>query len=145
MITPRRIVVSVLLAGAIALLLYSFTLVRPTSTPVVFKNAAVKAVSPTVGALVLRETAVGITLGPGYSLASQVTDGLSIQSDGATTGIPQDQIQITPGQNLYTFLPSAGQAVAELPVGRVCVIAEIEQVSNPNAAPQQFSWCFQTQ
>ena len=144
MITPRRIVVSLVLAGAIALLVYSFTLVRPTSSPVVFKNSAVSAVSPAPQALVLRETSIAITLAPGYSLSSQV-DGLAITSDGASTGIPEDEIQITPAQNQYTFLPAAGQVLSELPVGRVCGVAEIVLKSNPNATPQQFSWCFQTQ
>jgi hypothetical protein len=144
-ITSRRVVISLILAACVALLVYSFTLVRPTDTPVVFKNTAVKAVSPTVGALALRESSIAITLSPGYVLASQETDGLSISSDGASTGIPQDQIQVTPGQNQYTFLPAAGQQLSELPVGRVCVVAQILNTTVANAVAQPFSWCFQTQ
>ncbi|HEX3426638.1 MAG TPA: hypothetical protein VHT30_10940 [Acidimicrobiales bacterium] len=145
MITRRRVVVSLILATCFALFIWSFSLVRPTNTPVVFKNSAVKAVSPTVGALVLRESSVAITLAPGYNLASQNIDGLSISADGAATGIPTDEIQITPAQNQYSFLPTGGSVLSELPVGRVCAIAEILSTNNPSGAPQSFSWCFQTQ
>lgn len=145
MITTRRVVISILLAVAVGIVIYSFTLVRPTDTPPVFKNSAVKAVSPMMGALVLRESSVAITLAPGYQLATQSTDGLSISAGGAVTGVPQDQIAITPAQNQYMFLPTGGTVLTELPVGRVCAIAEIVPATAPNSSPQAFSWCFQTQ
>ena len=144
MITGRRVVVSIVLAFAAGLLIYSFSLVRPTNTPPVFKNSAVKTVSPAISALVLRESSVAITLAPGYQLATSV-DGLSVSSNGAATGIPQDEIMVTPAQNQYSFLPTGGAVLSELPVGRVCAIAEIVQATQPGATPQQFSWCFQTQ
>lgn len=145
MITRRRVVVSLILAVCFGLFVWSFSLVRPTNTPVVFKNSAVKAVSPAVGALVLRESSVAITLAPGFNLASQNVDGLSISADGAVTGIPNDEIQQTPAQNQYSFLPAGGAVLSELPVGRVCATAEILSANNPGGLPQPFSWCFQTQ
>lgn len=145
MITTRRVVISVLLTLAAGLLIYSFTLVRPDNAPVVFKNSSVKTVSPMIGALVLRESSVAITLAPGYQLATQGLDGMSISAGGAVTGIPQDQIAVTPAQNQYVFLPTGGGVLSELPVGRVCAIAEIVQDTTPSATPQAFSWCFQTQ
>ncbi|MGH9127372.1 MAG: hypothetical protein ACRDZ8_22035 [Acidimicrobiales bacterium] len=145
MITTRRVVISVLLTLAVGVLIYSFTLVRPANAPVVYKNSSVKTVSPSIGTLVLRESAVAITLAPGYQLATQGTDGLTIIADGAVTGIPQDQIAITPAQNQYVFLPTGGGVLSELPLGRVCAIAEIVQDTAPSATPQSFSWCFQTQ
>lgn len=145
MITKRRLVLSVILAGALVLFVWGFTLVRPTDTPVIFKNSAVVTVSPAPASLVLRQTSVAITLAPGFTLATANDDGLAISSDGATTGIPLDEIQILPGQNEYTFLPGAGQQVSELPVGRVCAVAQIERASQPNVPPTPFSWCFQTQ
>jgi hypothetical protein len=144
-ITARRLVISVILAGCVGLLLWSFTLVRPTTTAPVYKNSAVKAVSPTQGSLVLRESSVTITLAPGYTLAMQNADGMSIGSEGSTIGIPQDQIQVVSTLNSYTFLPAAGQVLSELPVGRVCAIAQILSTTIPDALPQSFSWCFQTQ
>jgi len=144
-ITTRRLVVSVILASCFALLVWSFTLVRPTTTTPVYKNSAVKAVSPLQSTLVLRESSVSITLAPGYTLAMQDTDGLTISSEGAAVGVPQDQIQVQGGLNSYTFLPANGQVLSELPVGRVCAAAQILNTTVVDARPQSFSWCFETQ
>jgi hypothetical protein len=144
-ITRRRLVISVILAGTLALFIYSFSITRPASTPIIFKNSAVVTVSPLPAALVLRESSIGITLSQGYALATANVDGLSISTNGATTGIPLDQLQIQPGQNEFTFAPAPGRQFSELPVGRVCAVAEIEKTAEPNLPPSSFSWCFQTQ
>jgi hypothetical protein len=144
-ITRRRLIISVVLAGALAIFVYSFTLVRPTDTPVIFKNSAVVRVSPVPAALVLRQSSIGITLSTGYSLATAAVDGLAISFNGSTTGIPLDQLQIQPGQNEYTFSPGSGRQFSELPVGRVCAIAQIQKTNQPEIPPTPFSWCFQTQ
>ena len=145
MITKRRLVISVILAATLAIFVFSFTLVRPANTPIIFKNSAVVRVSPQLGSLVLRQSSVAITLAAGYSLATTSSDGLAIVSNGATTGIPQDELQIQPGQNEFTFAPGAGRQFSELPVGRVCAVAQIAKSTQPDLPPTPFSWCFQTQ
>jgi hypothetical protein len=142
MITIRRAVISVILAGCFALMVFGFTQVRPTNTPPTFKNAAVKGVSPNPGDLVLRQSPVSITLMPGYTLAYDTVEGLAISTDGERVGIPQDELQIVGNQ--YAFLPAPGRQFSELPVGRVCVVVQIKQAVNPGDPGQPFSWCFQT-
>lgn len=146
MITRRRVVVSLLLALAAAIMVYGFNGVRNTDTPVVYPNKAILGVSPAVGATsVLRQSSVAVTLAQGYALAQQNTFGMSISVDGGTTGIPQDEIQLTPAENQYTFDPGSGKALSELPLGRVCVVLAIAKTANPELAPSSYSWCFPTQ
>ena len=140
MITRRRIVISVILAGAVAVLVFGFTLVRPTDQAVVYTDPAVKVLYPKPGDLVLRETRVGVTLGQDFTLAYATTNGMAINK----IGIPQDQLDVIAGLNQYFFYPAPGKEISELPVGRVCVDLRIRRVVDPNDAGRQFSWCFQT-
>ncbi|MDQ6616742.1 MAG: hypothetical protein M3083_18850 [Actinomycetota bacterium] len=144
MITARRAVISIILAGCAALMVWGFTLVRPTHTPPIFRNSAVKTVSPEPGNLVLRQDRVSVTLAQGYTLASDSADGLSIETNGAIIGIPQDEVQVLPGQNQYSFAPGVGRQFSELPVGRVCAIIQIKKAANPGDPGDPFKWCFQT-
>jgi hypothetical protein len=143
-ITARRAVISVILAACAALMVYGFTQVRPTKTPVIFKNSAVVSVVPAPGDLVLRQSMVGITLAQGYTLAYENVEGFEIGVNGSSVGIPQDELQILPGQNQYSFSPAPGRQFSELPVGRVCVTTTIRRAANVADAGQTFSWCFQT-
>ena len=142
MITTRRAVISIILAGCAALMVWGFTLVRPAKTPVVFRNSAVKAVSPAPGDLVLRQSSLSVTLAPGYTLAYDTAEGFSVSSGGETVGIPQDELQIVGNQ--YVFLPAPGRQYSELPVGRVCAVAQIRMGTDPADPGSPFSWCFQT-
>jgi hypothetical protein len=145
-ITRRRVVVSLLLAFAAAIMVYGFSGVRPEDTPVLYKNAAVIGVSPAEGATsVLRQSSVSVTLASGYELDTQTAFGMSISVEGSVTGIPEDQIQYISAENQYTFDPSAGEAYSELPLGKVCVDLVISKTANPNLSPTNFSWCFPTQ
>lgn len=146
MITRRRIVVSVALAFAAAIMFYSFSQVRPENTPVIYKNSAVVGVSPAEGATsVLRQSSVSVTLASGYQLDQQKTNGMSISVAGSTTGIPEDQIQYIAAENQYTYQPESGSTFSELPLGRVCVVLAIDRTANPNLGDTSFSWCFPTQ
>ena len=93
-------------AGALALMVWGLSGTRPTSTPITYANPAVQSVQPEPGALALRQEAIGVTLKPNYTLAQQTTDGMSVNS----TGIPQDQIQVMPSLNQYLFTPGEGKA-----------------------------------
>jgi hypothetical protein len=146
MITTRRVVLSVILAAAFAVMVYGFTQVRPTNTPVVFKNSKVVTVYPAVNSTgVFRQSKVAVTLAPGYTLAYQNSEGMSIGVSGAGVGIPQDELDIFPGQNEFTFSPGAGKTLTELPAGRVCVGLLIVPTSNLADPGTSFSWCFPTQ
>ena len=140
MITRRRLVISFILAGAVAVLVFGFTLVRPTDQAVLYTDPAVRVLYPKPGDLVLRETRVGATLSQADTLAYGTTNGMAINK----IGVPQDQLDVIAGLNQYFFYPGAGKEITELPVGRVCVDLRIRRVVDLNDAGRPFSWCFQT-
>jgi hypothetical protein len=143
-ITKRRVIISVILAFCAALLVLSFTLVRPTNTVASLSDHRVVAVTPQPGDLVLRQSSVGVTLATGYTLAYDTENGLAIGVNGSVVGIPLDELQILPGQNQYSFAPAPGRQFSELPVGRVCVKVLIRSNLNTGDPGTPFSWCFQT-
>ncbi len=145
MVTRRRIVISLILAGCFAIMVYGFTQVRPTNTVAALSDHRVVSVSPQPGALVLRQSGVGVTLATGYTLAYDVENGLAIGVNGAVVGIPQDELQILPGQNQFAFAPAVGRQFSELPVGRICVKVLIRRTISLGDPGTPFSWCFQTQ
>jgi hypothetical protein len=144
-ITRRQAVVSVILAGCAALMVFGFTQVRPTNTVANLSDHRVVSVTPQPGTLVLRQSSVGVQLATGYTLAYDVDNGLAIGVSGSTVGIPLDELQILPGQNQFSFAPASGRQFAELPVGRVCVKVLIRRTVSLGDPGTPFSWCFQTQ
>jgi len=141
LITRRRIVISVILAGAVAVLVFGFTLVRPADQAVVYTDSAVRMLyPPKPGDVILRESRVGVTLSQDYTLAYGTTNGMAINK----IGIPQDQLDVIAGLNQYFYYPAPGKEISELPVGRVCVDLQIRRVVDPNDTGRRFSWCFQT-
>ncbi|MDP9073016.1 MAG: hypothetical protein M3N98_02375 [Actinomycetota bacterium] len=140
MITRRRIVISIILAAAVAVMVFGFTQVRPTNQAVLYKDPAILDLTPKPGDLVLRETRVGVTLSQAYTLAYGSLNGMAINR----IGIPQDQLDIIAGLNQYYFYPAPGKEISELPVGRVCVDLRIRRVVDVTDPGRQFSSCFQT-
>ncbi len=138
MITPRRIVISVLLAGCLVLLVWGFGLSRSSTGAVTYTDSAVKALEPQPGVLALRQERIGVTLGSDSSLAEQNADGLSI--DGV--GIPQDQIEFVPGLNQYFYTPGPGKEISALAPGRNCASILIKRTTDPNDRGHPFSWCW---
>ncbi len=140
MITRRRLVISLILAGCVALMGWGFTLVRPTNQPIVIKDSAVKALIPAPGDRVLRQAFISATLAQDYTLAYDTSPGFAV----AAVGIPQDQLQIVPGLNQYFFYPGPGKELTELPSGRVCVSLRLKRVLIPTDPGRPFGWCFFT-
>jgi hypothetical protein len=138
LVTPRRIIISVVVAGALALLVWGLSGTRPTSTPITYTNPAVQSVQPEPGVLALRQEAIGVTLKPNYTLAQQNTDGMSVNG----TGIPQDEIQVMPSLNQYLYTPTSGKVVSALPPGRNCASVLIRLASDPSDPGTPFGWCF---
>lgn len=141
MITPRRIVISVLLAICLVGIPFGFSLGRSDTAPIVYKDPAVRSLTPQPGDLALRQARIGVTLATPFTLAEASTDGMSI--DGI--GIPEDQLEIIPGLNQYFFTPGAGKDVSSLPPGRNCVQILIKRVIDPTDPGRSFSWCFNSQ
>lgn len=138
MITGRRIVISILLAGCLALFGWSLSAARPGNTPVIYTDRAVLSLEPQPGALAIRQERIGVTLASEFTLAQSTTSGLFVNG----TGIPEDQIEVVPGLNEYFYTPGPGQEVASLPPGRNCATIVIKVATDPTDAGHRFSWCF---
>ena len=131
-VTPRRIVISVLVAFAVALLVFAVNL-HHDNPPPVFTNPAVEATYPNAGDLDLRQARIGIDLKSGY------TTELSL--DGQP--IPKDQVEVVVGLDQYFYQPGPGTATGALAPGRHCVRADITNVTAPNEPQTSYAWCFQ--
>jgi hypothetical protein len=136
-ITGRRIVISLLLAGCLALFVWGQSHTRPSVTPVIYTDRAIQALEPQPGALALRQERIGVTLTSDYTLAQSASPGLVING----RGIPQDQIEVT-GLNQYSYLPGPGKDVTSLPPGRNCATIMIKRATDPTDNGHRFSWCF---
>lgn len=141
MITPRRVIISVLLAACAVGLAYGASLGRPDNKPITYSDPAIKSLTPQPGDLALRQARVGVTLATPYTLAQQSSSGMSINGQG----IPQDQIEVIPGLNQYFYTPGPGKEVSSLPPGRNCAQLIIKRVIDPTDQGHPFSWCFQSQ
>jgi hypothetical protein len=137
-ITPRRIIISIVLAGCVVLLVWGLSQTRSATAPVLYNDPAIVSLEPMPGVLALRQERIGVTLKTPFTLAQSTTSGMSI--NGA--GIPQDQIEVVPGLNQYFYTPGPGKEVSALPPGRNCVTIVIKRVTDPTDTGHRFGWCF---
>ncbi|MBA3653134.1 MAG: hypothetical protein H0W70_02955 [Actinobacteria bacterium] len=129
----RRIIITLLLAAACAGFVFAFT--RPTDNQQpALRDAAVRHVEPTPGALVLRQTEVSIDLDAGYRGVLNV-DGREI---------PDDQLDRIGGLNRVAFTPGDGKDIKQLAPGRHKVTAIFWPVDRTrDDAGRQFVWNFE--
>ena len=128
----RRVVLSLLVAFAVALFVFALNLHHDPAPPV-FTNEAVEATYPNAGDLDLRQARIGIDLKSGY------TAELSIDN----TPIPKDQVEVVVGLDQYFYQPGPGTATGALSPGRHCATADITKVTDPTNPQSRYSWCFQ--
>jgi hypothetical protein len=138
LITARRLVVSIIVAGAVAALVVGFSLSRPPAKVPVYSDPAIAQLFPKPGDSVLRQDRVGAALRPDFTLAQDTSAGFVVNQ----TGIPQDQLEIIPGLNEYFFTPGSGKELSQLPSGRVCVALHLKPVGAPDSQSHSFNWCF---
>lgn len=131
LLTPRRVVSSLLLAGAFAGVYMAFILHDDSPNPKL-RPAAVRVVSPEPASLQLRQTEIFVELQPAYR-GSLAINGIPI---------PDDQLAVIDGLNRYSFTPGEGREIDELPPGRTCAEVSFEQVTDPNVEPGRYRWCF---
>ena len=144
LITLRRIVISLILAACLVGLGYGLSLSRSTSKPIIYKDSAIKVLTPEPGDLALSQATIGVTLAPAYTLADTNSPGFAISTGNGTVGIPQDQLDIVAGLNQYFFTPGPDKDVTQLPPGRNCVTLHIKRADDPSDQGHAFSWCFQS-
>jgi len=129
--TPRRVVSSLLLAVAFAGLYMAFVLHDDSPNPKL-RPSAVRTVAPEPATLQLRQTEIFVELEPAYRGTLTVNG----------TPIPDDQLDVIVGLNRYSFTPDEGKEIDELPPGRTCAEVTFLLVTDENAEPGRYRWCF---
>ena len=129
--TFRRVVSSVLLAGALAGFVVAFVM-HEEDPELAAKPRQVTAVSPEPGTLQLRQTEIFVELDPSYK------GSLSING----TLIPDDQLDVIGGLNRISFTPGKGKELRSLPPGRNCSEVTFEPAVGAGADAGRYRWCF---
>ena len=127
-----RIVISVLLAAAIAGIVLSFSLFKEdTSTPTV-RDAAITSFEPPVGSHVLRQGLIAYELDPIYTGVLFV-DGMEI---------PPEELEPTALTNQIGYTPSKDKVTGVLKPGKHTATAEFWLRSKTRDSSRSFSWSF---
>jgi hypothetical protein len=132
LVTRRRIVYTVVLAGAAVALVAAFTIhPDPVAVP---RDPAVVAVSPKENDTDVRQTTISVDLATTYSG--------SLRFDGVT--IPDDQVdRIQTGYNRISFTPGPGKEFRSLPAGRHCAAVTYWPTGqDPVNTSKTYAWCF---
>lgn len=129
--TFRRVVSSVLLAGAFAGLVVAF-IMHEEDPEAAAQPRQVTAVSPEPGTLQLRQIEIFVELDPTYR------GSLSVNG----RPIPDDQLDVIGGLNRISFTPGAGKELRSLPAGRNCAEVIFEPAVGTGGDPGRYRWCF---
>ena len=139
MITPRRIVLTLLITAALFTFVFAFTL---GEEPKDVASEAVEQLIPAPNDVVLQQDEVGVDLKAGW-LATLSIGAVRIPEDQVNCRIecPATDIGVDP-QNRFIFTPGDGLEIEELPTGRVCAAAHVWRVDETPAEGQNVAWCF---
>ena len=139
MLSPRRVVITLLVALALFTFVLAFTLGEDPKDPA---TEAIELLIPSANDVVLQQNDVGVDLKPGF-LAIIAINGVRIPEDqiNCRDTCPAADIGVDP-QNRFVFTPGAGKELEELPSGRVCAVALIWKVGETELDGQSVPWCF---
>jgi len=132
LVTPRRALISVVLAGCLVALVWALSLTRPGPVQPVYSDPAVHQLFPEPGDHVLRQERVGVTLTSPYTGVLQV-NGVEI---------PEDETERVAGLNQIFYTPGQGKAVETLGPDRNCVAVVIWRYDQSRDQSRRFAWCF---
>ena len=131
-ITPYRVIVSLLLAGAIAALYVGFASFQDPE-PNITNSRVVLDVLPALNTTALpRQTRIFAKLKPGY-VGSLVVNG---------TEIPADQVDHLEGSNTVGFLPGPKTAAGALKAGKNCALVFFWKPELSRATAESYEWCW---
>ena len=133
-VTVRRVVISLLLAVALAGFFYAFSSGEDPPPPLLI-DEAIERTEPPQGALALRQSRIGVDLVPGYTAELKI--------DGRV--IPADQVEKVVGLDQYWYTPGPGTETGPLEPGRHCASAVLTKLGTAEAPPEvreSNSWCF---
>ena len=127
-----RVVMGVLIIGALVGFVWSFTLFKEdTSTPTV-RDTAVRSFQPTTGSHVLRQSLIAYELDPSYTGVLFV--------DG--TEIPPEELEPTALTNQIAYTPSKEKITGVLKAGKHTATAEFWPRDKTRSDSRSFTWSF---
>lgn len=133
LVTPRRLLITALLAVAAAGVAFAFTSSRDEVVPA--RRAGIVRVFPADGTLSLRQDAVGVELAFGYSGVLRLD----------RVELPDDQLaRLNIGQGTrISYTPGEGTETGALSEGRHCASVTFWRTSEgPDTAGPPYTWCF---
>lgn len=132
-ITPHRVVYTVLIAIALGAIVVAVNNGRPNPTAISDADPSIDALVPTPGSEVLRQAQIGIDLASGYT-AELTVNGIPI---------PADQVIGDPSLAQFFYLPRPDGAAGELNPGPNCITATYWRVADGPERASSESWCFE--
>lgn len=130
--TLRRIVLSLGIVGALALIGIGFSLTEEPDRSEKIFDSAVRQVFPAGGELDLRQSDIGFQLAPDYEGRLQV-DGINI---------PDDQVRFQVGLNIWLFRPGPDTETGALRPGRHTATAIFWPKGKTESDSRSYSWSF---
>jgi hypothetical protein len=144
----RRFGASVLIAGALALIVYGFASAQTGDQAVQISDPAIERVLPMPGALVLRQSQVGADLAPGYR-GVLIIDGQEIPTqDAQATGNASSDATVNYdavfdlAQNTVLFLPRQGATIEQFAPGDHQATIVYWKLEESRDEAKTFSWKF---
>ena len=132
LVTPYRVVVSVLLAVAAAAMYIAFISAKEPEKDIT-NSLNVVAVRPDISTTgVSRQARIFAKLKPGF-IGSLVVNGVEI---------PADQVDHLEGSNTVGFNPGPGTATGALKPGQNCALVFYWHPEESRATAQTFKWCW---
>ena len=132
LVTPRRVLITMLLAVAVGALVVGFQSHREEASTIEVRDGAITRVFPNPGDLNVRQDAVGYELAFGWSGVLQLD----------RVEIPEDQIDHIAGINRVSFTPGAAKEIEAMAAGRHCATAVYWRDSDGRERSRSYSWCF---
>jgi hypothetical protein len=143
----RRLGISLVIAGALALIVYGFASAQ-TGDADVEVPTGIERVLPMPGALVLRQSQVGADLASGYR-GVLIIDGQEIPTqDAQAPGAPNNDPTVNYdavfdlAQNTVLFLPRQGATIEEFSPGEHQVTVVYWKIDETRDDAQSFTWKF---
>ena len=144
----RRFGATVLIAGALALIVYGFASAQTGDQAVEISDPAIERVLPMPGALVLRQSQVGADLAPGYR-GVLIIDGQEIPTqDAQATGNASSDVTVNYdavfdlAQNTVLFLPREGATIEQFAPGDHQATIVYWKLEESRDEAKTFSWKF---
>jgi len=127
-----RIVMGVLVIGALAGLVWSFSLFKEDTSKPVVRDSAIRGFQPVNGSHVLRQSLIAYELDPSYNGVLFV--------DG--TEIPPEELEPTALTNQIGYVPTKNKITGVLKSGQHTATAEFWAKDKTRSDSRSFTWSF---